>query len=434
MNIPHRPHETEALALAIKASLQDQVEAESMRIAQEIHRAEIEASDQKLACALEEAEVIEFSAKRKHEDLDPSVMNKTIEDSKKFRSEERHSDSWDCSRCTFRNIPYRPKCEICHSSAPQHVLTFEEIPSNIRFGLEIELFIPEGKRDGFTLEHIAEQLTGIGPPIVKFRSYTHETTDYWKIVTDSSIDGDSDQEDICLELVSPILLGDGGLESLRVVMENVRRLGIGTNATCSFHVHVDCENESKLGSLTALKRIARRFVQLENAFDLLVSLTWDDDRVVDKNNARRANRNQYCRSNRLAFGQRSNRQRWDLISSVRSKFELVHLINPGGNRYYKLNMTNVVNSSRPSTCEFRHHGGVDDLREAEAWVRLIILFCCKATCDNKGATARPLPENTLPKHELSMLFNLVGCRGLEQYFTIERRLFTSNGDRLQNDW
>ena len=29
------------------------------------------------------------------------------------------------------------------------------------------------------------------------------------------------------------------------------------------------------------------------------------------------------------------------------------------------------------TCEFRHHGGVEEIKEAEAWVRLILQLCQK---------------------------------------------------------
>jgi hypothetical protein len=300
----------------------------------------------------------------------------------------------------------------------------------IRFGLEIEMFIPQGRHDGFTHQSIAESLTNIGPPSVEFRGYSHETTECWKIVTDSSIRADHENDDLCFELVSPILQGEDGLASLRSVMDNVRRLGIATNSSCGFHVHVDAESSSSssspdIGTLVSLQRISQHFCSMENAFDLLVDLTWT---TVD--NRRRANQNQYCRSNRLAFGQQSNRQRWKRISSTRTKQELVNIVNPGNDRHCKLNLTNICNPSRPSTCEFRHHGGVEDLREAEAWVRLMVVFCQNAAAQSTAMLV--LPEGSTPKSELRALFDLVNDKGLEQFFVVERRLFSSH--RLYNEW
>jgi hypothetical protein len=43
-----------------------------------------------------------------------------------------------------------------------------------------------------------------------------------------------------------------------------------------------------------------------------------------------------------------------------------------------------------------------------------------------------LPENSNSRTELQALFNLVDCAGLEQFFTVERRLFSN--DRLRNRW
>jgi hypothetical protein len=184
--------------------------------------------------------------------------------------------------------------------------------NHIRFGVEIEIFVAHGRQDGMTLEWIAEQLTKLGtpsihhkgtnndthettdcwkndanlgpPPLKRYKGCAHETTDYWKIVTDSSLQGNHLNNDLCFELVSPILKGEDGLMSLRTIMENVRRLGIATNRTCGFHVHVDAEEEeeSPLSNLPTLKRVAQSFASLKNAFDLLVSLSWDDHSKTDR--------------------------------------------------------------------------------------------------------------------------------------------------------
>mmetsp|Transcript_14534 Transcript_14534/g.26311 ORF Transcript_14534/g.26311 Transcript_14534/m.26311 type:complete len:246 (+) Transcript_14534:606-1343(+) len=221
------------------------------------------------------------------------------------------------------------------------------------------------------------------------------------------------------------------MSSMRRVMDSVRRIGIQTNASCGFHVHVDAEQDkSQIASLESLKNIAQWFVSLENAFDLLVALSWEEPQERDNHRSRRGNNNEYCKSNRLAFGERSNRQRWQCISSVQSKCELVNWMNPSGDRYRKVNMTNIIKQERPSTIEFRLHGGVQDVQQAEAWVRLLLLFCKNAALGRNPC--RSMPEGSSAEQELFALFELLDCDGLEQFFTIEKRLFAK--DRLVQEW
>ena len=298
--------------------------------------------------------------------------------------------------------------------------------------------MPRGKSDGFTLESIAGDLTRLGPERVEFMGYTHNTTtsNCWKIVTDSSLQAGN--HDLCFELVSPVLKGDGerGLAQLRSIMDNVRSLGIATNASCGFHVHADAEEEqqSVLANLDALKSISQCFVSLENAFDLLV--TKNDTGTETETETRRTNRNQYCQSNRLAFGRMSNKQRWNRIASAQSRGQLVRMMNPQYDRYRKLNLVNLTKHDRPSTCEFRHHGGVQDLQEAEAWVRLVLLFCQNAATTTGDRTTSKeiclLSEEASVKDELRALFDLVGCQGLEQVFTVDRKLFADKV--IRNEW
>mmetsp|Transcript_14785 Transcript_14785/g.30305 ORF Transcript_14785/g.30305 Transcript_14785/m.30305 type:complete len:478 (-) Transcript_14785:28-1461(-) len=352
---------------------------------------------------------------------------------KRQRTSDSNAGSWDCPACTFTNRPYRPKCDMCGGRPGPHVLTFRDI-GKLRFGAEIEIIIPNGKEDGFDLKSIAKDLTRLGTAVT-FCGYNKQTSEQWKLVTDASIRGES-SKDLCFELVSPVLCGDGpdGLGSLRLIMENVRRLGVATNTSCGFHVHVDAtlaEGQAipEMASLKGLARVAQCFVSLENAFDLLVTLTWSEE---TQSNGRRTNRNRYCRSNRYSFGADSNRQRWGKIGSANSLHRLVGLINPNNDRYMKLNMTNITSSSRPSTVEFRHHGGVEDLAEVEAWVRLILRFCERASqrCAESGACL--LHERAGALDELKALFALVDCEGLEQFFVTDRKLFGER--RLKNEW
>lgn len=371
-----------------------------------------------------------YEVTKLNDELYDNAIYQTVE-----RTEEKNKGSWDCVNCTFTNQPYQRKCKMCGTQAPCHVLTFEgEKYQNIPFGVEIEIIIPDGKQDGFTLQSIAMNLTKLGPETVHFEGYTHNTTNYWKIVTDASIRENNHNHDLCFELVSPVLKGEDGLASLRNVMSNIRTIGISTNSSCGFHVHVDASDNNDpshtpIGSLVGLKRIAQHFVSLENAFDLIVARMGRMDNKLLVGGNRRANNNKYCRSNRILFGEQSNRQRWTSISNIKTKHDLVKLMNP--DRYRKLNLTNIISNDRPSTIEFRQHGGVEDIQMAEVWVRFILLFCCNAS-SSENENDSILDESASPNDELLSLFNLVRCEGLQQFFTLDRKLFENH--TLSNQW
>lgn len=462
--------EQEAIEAALRASLQEQHKALDEALAASLHQDELQSADEEYATAVQESDHHATALQ----------LNESMENVAKRYKTSRNADvaqgSWDCPHCTFTNPPYHAQtCGMCNASSPLHVLTFSSIPPTLRFGVEIEIIIPRGKADGYTLQRIAQELTRLGPPNVHFRGYTHETeAKDWKIVTDASIRGindndDNDDADLCFELVSPILVGDDidGLGSLRAILDHVRRLGVATNATCGFHVHVDAElnGTSPLGggggaagnSLAAIKRLCQCFCCLENAFDLLVaSSTWDDNNengntARNGNQHRRANANQYCRSNRLLLGAggMSNRQVYNKIAAAKSMTDLVHnVINPNPvGRYCKLNLTNIIKHSRPSTVEFRHHGGVQDLLEAEAWVRLILRFCqaaatltnsqveelCVSSLSSNSTSSTTTAAAAMVRAEVEALFGMVGCKGLEQYYIVERRLFAGE-HRFRNTW
>ena len=110
---------------------------------------------------------------------------------------------------------------------------------------------------------------------------------------------------------------------------------------------------------------------------------------------------------------------------------LVDIMNPQNDRYRKLNLTNLIKHDRPSTLEFRNHGGVENLQEAEAWVRFVLRFCQNAVRRASDEICL-LSEYASVADEIRALFTLVGCEGLEQFFTVDRKLFFES--RIKNDW
>ena len=379
----------------------------------ELHerRRSIEATDAELAS---DVAVIDRLAETEMDERQRLALQELSDTFIARRGAERRQGSWDCPVCTFHNRPYASKCGACEKSAPNSVLAFSDLPSMMRFGIELELIVTNGERDGITCQWIADQMSALGVP-TKYAGYCHETSPEWKIVTDASLT--SSPNDLCFELVSPVLVGEEGLDAVRAMMESVRRIGICINSTCAFHVHVDAMS-GPMSSLAGLKRLVHCFVSLEGAFDCLVARD-----ASQHAQTRRANRNRYCRSNALTFGHLSNKQRWNRIQDAQSIHELVNLVNPD-TRYHKLNMTNLTRSDRPNTCEFRQHGGCSELLVAEAWIRLILCFCDVTTKDSSMSNICLLRQNAPVKEQLeTLLSRVVDCPGIEYFYLLERNLF-----------
>ena len=394
----------------------DLAATESLAESEARERERIEAGDAQLASDVAAVDQLIEAEENELQRLALQEMADALEEERQRRQgQERKEGAWDCQRCTLQNRPYAARCGACGQVPPAAVLTFADLPPKMRFGVELELIVPLGKRDGLTCQWVAEQMSILGVPTV-FSGYSHETIQKWKVVTDSSLRSSS--ADLCFEFVSPVLVGEEGLEAIRAMLESIRRVGIEINQSCGFHVHVDAETGA-LSSLPGLKRLVNCFVSLEGAFDALVAR--DASRQAQQ---RRANRHRYCRSNVLAFGTLSNKQRWDEINSAQSIDELVTMANPEHDRYRKLNLTNMTNRDRPSTCEFRQHGGVSELLVAEAWIRLVLRFCSMVTKDSSVSRSCLLKQGAPLKDELETLLRIVDCPGLEYFYLLERNLFT----------
>jgi rubrerythrin len=183
-----------AIEQALRASLQEQQKAQDEALAASLHQDEIQsAEDEEYATAVQESDHHATALQ----------LNESMENDAKRYKTSRNDDvaqgSWDCPLCTYTNPPYHAQtCFMCHASPPPlHALTFASIPPTLRFGVEIEIIIPRGKADGYTLPRIAQELTRLGPPNVQFRGYNHETEAVdWKIVTDASIRGTNSNNNV----------------------------------------------------------------------------------------------------------------------------------------------------------------------------------------------------------------------------------------------
>lgn len=204
------------------------------------------------------------------------------------------------------------------------------------FGVELEICHPS--RPGLIRDDI-ERVLAKKSIVTGWSNKT--TTKAWKVSTDNSIVSFND--DYGVEIVSPILRGEGGLDQLRKVAQDLSRQGATANASCGLHVHVDLTGVD----FDALKRICQNWLKYEEAFDLLLPFE------------RREAKNKYCLNVRqnMRSAPLSNTQAHQLISQQTTIEGLAKVMNAhpeSRNRYFKLNMQNLIKKDNPrSTIEFR---------------------------------------------------------------------------------
>jgi hypothetical protein len=204
------------------------------------------------------------------------------------------------------------------------VLSFVPSTFNKKFGIEIESYaVPKNK----LLQ--ALRLAGIN---VEDEAYNHNTRPHWKIVSDSSINGDN-----TFELVSPPLQGQSGLDEVKIVSQVLTRLGAKINKTCGMHVHFEAINFD----LQQWKNIFINYANLETTIDDFMP------------QSRRANNAKYCQS---------------IIkykTAIANATAITDFKNIMTGRYYKINPQSF---SRHKTIEFRQHCGTIEFEKIEKWI------------------------------------------------------------------
>ena len=185
----------------------------------------------------------------------------------------------------------------------------------------------------------------------------------WKIVTDNSLECNVSAPNCnVFELVSPILRSEEGISSIKHILHHFPSVRL--NKSMGFHVHIDVGKYS-VGDLV---KIFQQFLKYEDAIDALMPRS----RRTGSNES-----NSYFKSNLEMAKQALGRSKEGVMASLSrcsSLHDLAHIVNPSGQRYYKLNMQNLI-QGRQTTLEFRQHSSTADFDKVSAWVRFCIRLC-----------------------------------------------------------
>ena len=199
------------------------------------------------------------------------------------------------------------------------------------FGVEIEFFLGRTNMRGEHAEEVAQAVRNQGVEC-RVEGYNHTTRPHWKIVTDSSVRYEG------LEIVSPPLKGQDGLNQLEKVLKALNQVGAKVDKTCGIHVHHDASDFT----LKTFKNLYGMYARYEDCIDELVV------------KSRRGSDNRYCQSPRTNLEQ---------LQNAKSVDEIIDMVYPS--RYIKLNCQSF---RRHGTIEFRQHGGSTEYQKIMSWI------------------------------------------------------------------
>lgn len=196
--------------------------------------------------------------------------------------------------------------------------------SKLTFGVEIESY-------HYTRDALIAASTTNGLQVHSEGYNHHDNKVYYKIVSDASLTGDNTNE-----VVSPILKGQKGLNSLKAMCDTLAAVDAKVNRSCGLHVHIGAEKISD----EHYCRIVRNYQKLESVTDSFMPVS------------RRGNNSRWCHS----------LQGID-FSHCHTKGDIYNAMY--GDRYYKVN---AVAYLRHKTIEFRQHSGTVEYEKISNWV------------------------------------------------------------------
>jgi len=230
------------------------------------------------------------------------------------------------------------------------VATRRTVPTATRtFGVEAEFF-------GITPMVAIQALASVGITAT-YEGYTHAVMTNWKIVTDVSVTALGTGTGRGLELVSPILQGEAGLEQMAKALNALRNAGALVNKTCGLHVHVGMDGLNG----AQINKVVEFYASNENNINQLVSPSRRGNSFC-KLLSRRGNLEM------TNFNQLRNMVTPLSPSSNRVNTEIARLAQ-GTNRYYTVNVSAYA---KYGTVEFRQHQGTLNGTKATTWVKFLL--------------------------------------------------------------
>ena len=231
---------------------------------------------------------------------------------------------------------------------------------NLKFGVEIEYF-------GVTVAKTIEALRAEGIAVADFEGYTHTVMNTWKVTTDVSVTSRGTAEGKGLELVSPILYEDEGLEELEKVYKILDSIGAKVDKTCGTHVHFDIADFT----VQDAKNLVVLYYNKQNIINSILPKS-------------RRGRNSFCHT----IDQSSARYVKDCATSISGIAMGI------GSRYHVINFQSYV---KYGTVEFRQFGGTLEFEKTESWIVMLYQMLDHAKYTEEPIELRDTPYSVSGK-------------------------------------
>lgn len=218
-----------------------------------------------------------------------------------------------------------------------------------KFGVEVE-FLSENHSQRQVVDLVNSYLTNHDADFSIEYAYYSDTSNTWRIKSDSSVSGSSSWG---LELVTPVLHGTRDYERLMLVLNAINHIdGVWINKSCGLHIHVGVEN----WDVSNFKNLVKRYAKFERALDSIMP------------NSRRRNNGSYCESNFLRYASLK-----DVYKNIDKQKTVRKLTDTCGySRYTKLNLQSFW---KHGTVEFRHHSGTVNADKISNWLKVCLAMC-----------------------------------------------------------
>jgi hypothetical protein len=241
-----------------------------------------------------------------------------------------HSWCRSCERAARRSTPNR---------AARRAVMAGTRNTERKFGVELELIFPSGT----TRDAIRSRLAAVG-------------ITNWNVKGDGSLNGGNG-----MEVVTPPLRGEAGLELLRTGMKVLREMNAKPNRSCGMHVHHDIADMD----VDSLKRFVKSWANNQSTvLDGLVSPS------------RRDGGSYYCRP--LTAGDLRTISQVSNMEGFRRGYHV--------ERYRTINLQAY---GRYGTVEVRQHQGTTDFEKVRSYILL-----GQAMLDSAKAATAPIPARS----------------------------------------
>lgn len=221
------------------------------------------------------------------------------------------------------------------------------------FGVEIECYAPAPRPDNqydAATSRTAQAVQDLVPNItIRPEGYNHQTRTYWKVVPDGSLNSDHRNG---VEIVSPILKGEHGLEILSDVIRALRESGHRVDTSTGIHVHMGLGH----AKINHVKSFLKLYVRYEHVMDFMMG------------RSRRGNTNVYCRSHSNGGQKYYMDDMFGALKRARNMTQVAKAVQPSGSRYFKLNLHRW---NQWGTLEIRHFGGSLNATKVTNWILLL---------------------------------------------------------------